>query len=422
MGIDVEATTTPIVQQKVVYSSTSSSSYQQASDQLAHLAGVEIAEKRVARISQRTGCERLAQRERRLEEYQALPLPQRQEPPADAPAGIWQNRVAGVFMDGGRMQLRNERWGQPPAPGGKKHRWWKESKVSLLATLSSMPHDADPLPAIPLCLLNPLWLVPKINEIKAAQGGASAAADIDAGLKNAPPDDPTPPDDPGTPPDDPPRWSPEPLVRSVVGTLKRYRHLGELTRVEAYHRGFDQAERKAFVADGLKINWAIQRKYFSSYTPVVDLMHALSYVYQAAKESTPDMEVCWQRCTRWIQWTWEGNVNKVIAEIQQQLALTTVEEARKALTESHRYLSNNAGRMRYDEYRRDGLPITTALMESTIKQINRRMKGTEKFWSAGAEAQLQLCTDTLSETQPLVKYWQNRKENCTGLRKSRTTT
>ena len=53
-------------------------------------------------------------------------------------------------------------------------------------------------------------------------------------------------------------------------------------------------------------------------------------------------------------------------------------------------------RMKYDEYRRQGLPITSTLIESTIKQINRRVKGTEKFWSDGIEPMLTLVADSVS--------------------------
>ena len=47
--------------------------------------------------------------------------------------------------------------------------------------------------------------------------------------------------------------------------------------------------------------------------------------------------------------------------------------------------------MRYDAYRKQGLPLTSSLMESVVKQVNQRVKGTEKFWSEeGAEAILQV--------------------------------
>jgi len=54
--------------------------------------------------------------------------------------------------------------------------------------------------------------------------------------------------------------------------------------------------------------------------------------------------------------------------------------------------------MDYARYRREGLPITSTLVESLIKQFNQRMKGTEKFWvDGGAEAVLQVRAALLSE-------------------------
>lgn len=69
-----------------------------------------------------------------------------------------------------------------------------------------------------------------------------------------------------------------------------------------------------------------------------------------------------------------------------------------------------ASRMRYDEYRRQGLPIMTSAVESVIKTINRRVKGSEKFWSApGAKAILQLQADYLSETLPIEWFRAERE-------------
>jgi hypothetical protein len=67
--------------------------------------------------------------------------------------------------------------------------------------------------------------------------------------------------------------------------------------------------------------------------------------------------------------------------------------------------------MMYAEYRRQGLPITSSHIESTIKQINRRMKGTEKFWDQGAEPLLQLVADHLSETPELSRFWKHRRHH-----------
>ena len=63
-----------------------------------------------------------------------------------------------------------------------------------------------------------------------------------------------------------------------------------------------------------------------------------------------------------------------------------------------------------------GLPITSSVMESTMKELNYRVKGTEKFWSEpGAEALLQLRADRLSSSHPLKTFWQTRPQTRTGL-------
>ena len=61
--------------------------------------------------------------------------------------------------------------------------------------------------------------------------------------------------------------------------------------------------------------------------------------------------------------------------------------------------------MNYPEYRKQGLPIRSSHMESAIKQLNERIKGSEKFWSGrGGEAVLQLRADLLSDSQPLLAF------------------
>ncbi len=67
--------------------------------------------------------------------------------------------------------------------------------------------------------------------------------------------------------------------------------------------------------------------------------------------------------------------------------------------------------MKYAKYRREGLPTTSAPIESTIKQVSRRVKGTEKFRSINADPMLQLRADTISETTQLNRFWKHRSVN-----------
>jgi hypothetical protein len=61
--------------------------------------------------------------------------------------------------------------------------------------------------------------------------------------------------------------------------------------------------------------------------------------------------------------------------------------------------------MDYPRYRRLGLPLTSSLMESAVKQIGRRVKGSEKFWSAaGGDELLALRGDFISDSDRLSKF------------------
>ncbi|TWU44257.1 hypothetical protein Q31b_17930 [Novipirellula aureliae] len=73
--------------------------------------------------------------------------------------------------------------------------------------------------------------------------------------------------------------------------------------------------------------------------------------------------------------------------------------------------------MDYPEYRRRGYPLTSSIMESTVKQVNRRVKGSEKFWStAGGEAVLGLRAAYISDSKPMDNYRQHPQQNANGQR------
>ena len=59
----------------------------------------------------------------------------------------------------------------------------------------------------------------------------------------------------------------------------------------------------------------------------------------------------------------------------------------------------------------------TIMAINYAKLFNRRVKGSEKFWSEqGAEAILQLRADYLSENEPLDRFWEDRQACSTGRR------
>ena len=85
-------------------------------------------------------------------------------------------------------------------------------------------------------------------------------------------------------------------------------------------------------------------------------------------------------------------------------------EAHEMVRRTIVYLANNRARMDYPHYRREGLPVTSSLAESLVKQISKRVKGTEKFWDDGprGEAILQIRAAVISQDQRLARFLRDR--------------
>jgi len=412
LGIEPDDTVSPRILQKMVYAGTHATSFRQAEQDLKELAEAKISGQRIARAAKGIGQERVQEREAEVERWEALPLPEQQTSPKDRTSPP----VACVEMDGGRMQIRDEAFGKPRSEqepsdenGSAKARFWRETKVGCLMSLASEVSEEDPCPEIPRVFVDPGKIRQIAREIKGVcvQGEERSAGSEAVSADRA--------------------GQPEVLVRTVVATREKLDVFGPLLAAAAWARGFAAARRKAFVGDGQEANWSVHQKYFSRYTAILDFVHAICYVFAAAFAGR-SLREGWPVYCRWAQWTWSGEVEKVLEELrqrQQELGLPEENEAeespRKKVADTIRYLQNQKPRMKYDEYRGQGLPITSSHIESTIKQINRRVKGSEKFWSeGGADALLQLSADYLSDTEPLPTFWRRRQENVTGQRHYQT--
>lgn len=380
MGLAPEFDYTPRVRQKIVFAATHCGSFAEAAMALRELAGLSLQVKRIWRATQCAGDERRVEQRQAVQAYQALPLPARQTSPvAIVP------QVACVMMDGGRFQ-RRQRQPSPAENEADKATCWREMKVGCLVSMSSEIAAHDPCPQLPATFADPGRMRELAQEIK------RFSADPEADELFGDPGESPLPQRPGRP---------QVLQKTVVATAQDVTEFGPLLAASAYHRGFHGAPRKAFVADGSETNWGVWRKYFSHYTPIVDFIHALMYVYAAAMAGATPL-VGWTRYRQWAQWLWSGAVDELLDALavrQQELGSPDSGEEgtpRAQLAEALGYLTHQRKRMKYDQYRRQGLPITSTLIESTIKQINRRVKGTEKFWSDGIEPMLILVADSLS--------------------------
>ena len=386
--------------------SASTASFQEASSNLQALAEADVSPKRIGRLVTRIGNERIAEVQRQSRQYKDLPIPLRTQSPVEITP-----ELVCVQVDGGRLQIR-DRSSAANQARGPSDTFWRESKVGSLLKMTGSTYQQDPCPEIPTVFVDPQRIRRLVGEIKGFSGDCAEAA--------ASPSDPARhADEPYLSSDDLHESTrPQPLVRSVFATAESIGEFGNRLVGQAYRRGFMAASRKAFVCDGMACNWTLHQKHFSRFTPILDFVHAICYIYHAAVGGQPSVEA-WERYCRWAQLTWAGDTETLLKEMearQQQIGQPDNDhetDPRQLLADGIRYVTNQAQRMQYAEYRRQGLPITTAYIESTIKQVNRRVKGTEKFWSLNANPILQLRADALSETRELEKFWQRRPNQLT---------
>jgi len=380
---------------RVVFAAAHSTSFDDASEAMQELAELPLLPKRIWRAAKRVGEERIAECQAAAEAYEQLPLPARRGSPVEQVP-----RVACVQMDGGRFQVREREHAsaEARADSADSEGHWREYKAGVLLSMTSDVHAEDPCPELPATFADPGKMRQMAREIKGFTHDAKESLETKEQVAAESEDRP---------------GRPEVLVKSVVATSGDVEAFGRRLVAAAYERGFHAAERKAFLGDGSATNWSVHRDHFSHYTPILDFVHALMYVYAAAMTGRP-IEEGWFCYRDWAQWLWSGEIDRLLAAVeqrQQELGPPDKGETntpRAVVATALHYLTNHRERMRYDEYRKQGLPITTAAIESTIKQINRRIKGTEKFWDEGGDPMLQLVADRLSQTNAAAQFWSRR--------------
>jgi hypothetical protein len=212
--------------------------------------------------------------------------------------------------------------------------------------------------------------------------------------------------------------APQKLVTTHVATAQPVKAFGPLARVEAERRGLRQAREVIALGDGG--NWIdpLLAAFFHVLARVVDWFHASEHLWDCARAAygAGTAEAA-QWAERLEALLWDGRVERVIAELSaksQELGLPGETDAaagspRRVLASNVAYFTTHEGHMNYPAYRRRGWPIGSGETEAAVKQFNKRIKGTEQFWSTeGVEAILGLRGLWLSQDDRWSRYWENR--------------
>src|SRR5271155_82641 len=184
----------------------------------------------------------------------------------------------------------------------------------------------------------------------------------------------------------------------IDGTLQGPNALIELVAFHLHRMGAAQARVVTFVADGApwiwkRLDWVIAQAKLDPkrVVEVLDWCHAvhhLSVALAALPLTESQRKGLYQRLRGRLK---EGQSREVIAELK-VLAVNEADDS--AMWREIRYLTkhSDAGRLRYQSFRRRSVPIGSGAIESTIRRVvNLRLKGNGIYWTEdNAEAVFQL--------------------------------
>jgi hypothetical protein len=194
---------------------------------------------------------------------------------------------------------------------------------------------------------------------------------------------------------------------SYVAAIETAEQFGLRLYSEAWRRGWSRAVKKVVLGDGAIWIWNLAGQHFPGAVEIVDLYHARQHIWELAAKLFPLDE--WAR-KRWVAMCigkLDGGKIEALVKILRGLRPGNDKLAADAATEAD-YFERNAMRMRYPEFRAQGLFVGSGVVEAGCRTVvGKRLKCSGMFWSVpGANAILALRCCRLSRR--FEDYWESR--------------
>jgi Uncharacterised protein family (UPF0236) len=194
---------------------------------------------------------------------------------------------------------------------------------------------------------------------------------------------------------------------TYVGAIETAEEFGQRIFTEAIRRGARYSKQMVVLGDGAPWIWNIASEHFPGAVEIVDLYHAREHLSELAKVIYgPGSKAARQWADARIAELDVGDVEAVLA------AMARLRPGNHAIKDEVRrasgYFQTNAERMRYREFRSQGLFVGSGVIEAGCKTIaGRRLKQSGMRWTVkGANAILALrCCELSGRTE---QYWERR--------------
>ncbi len=194
---------------------------------------------------------------------------------------------------------------------------------------------------------------------------------------------------------------------TYVGAIEVAAAFGWRIYGEAERRGARRAAQVIIIGDGALWVWGIAEEHFPNATQIVDLYHAREHLIDLSKIV---YGVGHSKAKQWgaerIAQLDEGEVEALLSSMRR--LRPTAENVKEELRKTVNYFETNIERMRYAEFRRQGLFVGSGVIEAGCKTIvGQRLKQSGMRWSLrGANAIIALRCAELSGRWE--EFWEMR--------------
>jgi hypothetical protein len=193
---------------------------------------------------------------------------------------------------------------------------------------------------------------------------------------------------------------------TYIGGIETAEKFGRRIYSEAYRRGSAFANRLVVLGDGAPWIWILAALHFPSAIQIVDLFHARKHLWDlsAILFSDPKDRAPWvKRAQRKLD---AGRIEDLVAYLRSIPAPDDL--TAKHLRIEANYFRRNASRMRYADFKRQGLFVGSGVIEAGCKTvIGARLKQSGMFWTVrGADSIINLRCCIVSDK--FEDYWTAR--------------
>jgi hypothetical protein len=173
----------------------------------------------------------------------------------------------------------------------------------------------------------------------------------------------------------------DPASTTYVGAIEDSEAFGWRIFAEALRRGLDKARRIAVLTDGARYCQTLVALHFPGAIHIIDFYHACEHL-----DALTERLAAADKLGKWRALLDAGRIESLVRQARRRLPARG--GRRKDALAEIAYFADNAERMRYADFRRQGLFIGSGVVEAGCRTvIGQRLKQSGMFWSvAGANA------------------------------------